>query len=86
MKGQKSSRLDAVESHLSMQRNILEQLFNELQQVKNLAITTLETFKLTPGYDKAVADFKDAMVKLDKEKEAAVAKADVAPKLMKVED
>ena len=58
MKGQKASRLEAVETHLRMQKQILEQLYNELQHVKNLAITTLETFKAMPGYDQAVEDFK----------------------------
>ena len=65
MKGQKASRLDAVETHLKMQKQILEQLFNELQHVKNLAITTLETFKAMPGYDQAVEDFKAKLAEVE---------------------
>lgn len=84
MKGQKASRVEALEKHLQMQKHILEQLFNELTHIKNLAITTLETFKEMEGYDAAVKQFKDKMEKL--EKESVEDSPETGPTLIKDDD
>ena len=54
MKGQKQSRTDLIEKKLDAQNRIVEHLLNELSNMRDLAIGTLETLKLMPGYENAI--------------------------------
>ena len=61
MKGQKQSRTDLLEKTVNAQNRIVEHLLNELSNVRDLAIGTLETLKLMPGYEKAIEQIKQSI-------------------------
>jgi hypothetical protein len=72
MKGQKQSRTDLLEKTVNAQNRIVEHLLNELSNMRDLAIGTLETLKLMPGYDKAIEFLKKEADKIEKEKKDGV--------------
>ena len=61
MKGQKQSRTDLIEKKLDAQNRIVEHLLNELSNMRDLAIGTLETLKLMPGYEKAIEQIRESI-------------------------
>ena len=61
MKGQKQSRTDLIEKKLDAQNRIVEHLLNELINMRDLAIGTLETLKLMPGYEKAIEQIRESI-------------------------
>jgi len=61
MKGQKQSRTDLIEKKLNAQNRIIEHLLNELSNMRDLAIGTLETLKLMPGYEKAIEQIRESI-------------------------
>ena len=61
MKGQKQSRTDLLEKKLDAQNRIVEHLLNELSNMRDLAIGTLETLKLMPGYEKAIEQIRESI-------------------------
>ena len=58
MKGSKQSRTDLLEKKVQATINIIKQLLDENAYLKDLAVGTLETVKLMPGYDKAIEKLK----------------------------
>ena len=68
MKGSKQSRTDLLEKKLQATINIIKQLLDENAYLKDLAVGSLETIKLMPGYDKALEQLKQKL-KEDGEKE-----------------
>ena len=58
MKSQKSSRVDLLEKKIQALIGIVQQLLDENAYLKDLAVGTLETVKLMPGYDKAIEELK----------------------------
>ncbi len=68
MKGSKQSRTDLLEKKLQATINIIKQLLDENAYLKDLAVGSLETIKLMPGYDKALEKLKQKL-KEDGEKE-----------------
>ena len=56
MKGSKKSRTDLLEKKIQAAINIVKQLLDENAYLKDLAVGTLETVKLMPGYDKAIEE------------------------------
>ena len=58
MKGSKQSRTDLLEKKIQAAINIIKQLLDENAYLKDLAVGTLETVKLMPGYDKAIEELK----------------------------
>ena len=58
MKGSKQSRTDLLEKKVQATINIIKQLLDENAYLKDLAVGTLETVKLLPGYDKAIEELK----------------------------
>ena len=68
MKGSKQSRTDLLEKKLQATINIIKQLLDENAYLKDLAVGSLETIKLMPGYDKALEKLKQKL-KGDGEKE-----------------
>ena len=58
MKGSKQSRTDLLEKKVQATINIIKQLLDENAYLKDLAVCTLETLKLMPGYDKAIEVLK----------------------------
>ena len=68
MKGSKQSRTDLLEKKLQATINIIKQLLDENAYLIDLAVGSLETIKLMPGYDKALEKLKQKL-KEDGEKE-----------------
>ena len=75
MKGSKQSRTDLLEKKVQATINIIKQLLDENAYLKDLAVGTLETVKLLPGYDKAIEELKTKLKDGQEEKvEVPVAK------------
>jgi beta-phosphoglucomutase-like phosphatase (HAD superfamily) len=68
MKGSKQRRTDLLEKKLQATINIVKQLLDENAYLKDLAVGSLETIKLMPGYDEALEKLKQKL-KEDGEKE-----------------
>jgi len=58
MKGQKQSRVDNLEKRMAAVTNVLQQLINELNNVKTISMGTLQTIKEMPDYDEAIDKLK----------------------------
>jgi hypothetical protein len=58
MKGQKQSRIDSLEKRMAAMTNVAQQLIDELQHTRTLALGSLQTIKEMPGYDKAIEKLK----------------------------
>ncbi len=54
----KESKLIEMKNKIDAQSRIMQHLLNELSNVRDLAIGTLETLKLIPGYDDAIEKIK----------------------------
>ncbi len=75
MKGSKQSRTDLLEKKIQAAINIIKQLLDENTYLKDLAVGTLETVKLMPGYDEAIEQLKNKL-KEDGEKKKMEVQAD----------
>ena len=58
MKGQKQSRTDALEKRMAATTNVLQQVINELDNIKTMIFGQQEIFKKLPGYEDAIAELK----------------------------
>ena len=58
MKGQKQIRVDNLEKRMAAVTNVLQQLINELNNVKTISMGTLQTIKEMPDYDEAIEKLK----------------------------
>ncbi len=54
----KESKLIEMKNKIDAQGRIMQHLLNELSNIRDLAIGTLETLKLIPGYDDAIEKIK----------------------------
>jgi hypothetical protein len=52
--------------------NIAQQLINENTQLRDLAVGTLETLKLMPGYDEAIKELQDSVTKKEEDKDGVI--------------
>lgn len=68
MKGSKQSRTDLLEKKIQALIGVVQQLLDENAYLKDLAVGTLETVKLMPGYDKAIEELKNKLKDGQKEK------------------
>ena len=59
MNGQKQSRVDLVEKKIKALTNVMQGIMNDIAQMKDLSIGTLETIKLMPDYDEALDKLKE---------------------------
>ena len=59
MKSKKLSRVEELEKKLHATIKMTEQLLMQNSYLKDLAIGTLETIKLMPGYEKAIQKLKE---------------------------
>ncbi len=75
MKGSKQSRTDLLEKKIQAAINIIKQLLDENAYLKDLAVGSLETIKLMPGYDEAIEELKTKL-KEDGEKKKMEVQAD----------
>ena len=67
MKGQKASRVDLVEKKIKALTNVMQGIMNDIAQMKDLSIGTLETIKLMPDYDEALDKLKENLKKEEEE-------------------
>ncbi len=63
----KESTLLEMQNKIKAITNVLQQLINENTQLRDLAVGTLETLKLMPGYDEAIEQLKESITKKEKE-------------------
>ena len=58
MKGQKQSRVDNLVKRMAAVTNVLQQLINELNNIKTISMGTLQTIKEMPDYNEAIEKLK----------------------------
>jgi len=58
MKGQKQSRVDNLEKRMAAVTNVLQQLINELNNIKTISMGTLQTIKEMTDYNEAIEKLK----------------------------
>ena len=61
MKGQKQSRIDSLERKLQIIGGALDNIINELGNLKDLSIGTIELVKHLDGYAEAVEKLKESV-------------------------
>ena len=59
MKGQKQSRTDALEKRMAAVTNVLQQLINEVNNLKTMVFGHQEILKQLEGYDNAIEKLKE---------------------------
>lgn len=59
MKGQKQSRTDALEKRMAAVTNVLQQLINEVSNLKTMAFGQQEILKQLEGYEDAIEKIKE---------------------------
>ena len=69
----KESKLLEMQNKVASMSNVMQQLINEVMNLRELSVGTYETVKLLPGYDKAIETLKSNLAKeKDKEKKLEV--------------
>jgi len=68
----KESTLIEMQNKIKALTNIAQQLINENTQLRDLAVGTLETLKLMPGYDKAIKELQDSVTKKEEDKDGVI--------------
>ena len=63
----KESKLLEMQNKIASMSNIVQQLINEVMNLRELSVGTLETVKLLPGYDKAIEELKSNLAKKQEE-------------------
>ena len=58
MKGQKQSRTDALEKRMAAVTNVLQQLINEINNLKTMVFGQQEIIKQLEGYEDAIDKLK----------------------------
>lgn len=71
----KESKLIEMRNKVETLGGVANQLIREINNIKQLAIGTLETVKLMPGYDEAIEELKTKL-KEDGEKKKMEVQAD----------
>lgn len=64
----KESKLLEMQNKIASMSNIVQQLINEVMNLRELSVGTYETVKLLPGYDKAIEELKSNLAKKQEEK------------------
>ena len=57
----KENTLLEMKNKIEAQTRVIQALINEINHMRDLSVGTLETIKLMPGYEDAIADLKRAM-------------------------
>ena len=68
MKTQKQSRVDALEKRIAAMTNVMQQLIQEVTNLRTLSFGTLETIKQMPGYNEALEKLKEKTTETNNEK------------------
>jgi|TARA_R110001599_G_scaffold113834_1_gene279246 uncharacterized protein (UPF0305 family) len=64
----KESKLLEMQNKIASMSSVMQQLINEVMNLRELSVGTYETVKLLPGYDEAIETLKSNLEK-EKEKE-----------------
>ena len=59
MKGQKQSRIDNIEKRLAAMTRVLQEIINETQNTKTIALGVHQTIKEMPDYEEAIEKLKE---------------------------
>tara|TARA_R100001510_G_C7453876_1_gene77478 strand:- start:207 stop:437 length:231 start_codon:yes stop_codon:yes gene_type:complete len=59
----KESKLIEMKNKVESLTRVVQQLINELQFTREVAVGSLETIKKMPGYDKALEELKNEVTK-----------------------
>ena len=62
MKGQKQSRTDALEKRMAAVTNVLQQLINEINNLKTMVFGQQEIIKQLEGYEDAIEEIKNCLL------------------------
>ena len=62
MKGMKGSRVDLLEKKIQALIRVVQQILDENNYLKDLAVGTLETVKNMEGYEQAIEKLKEKVV------------------------
>jgi len=73
MKGSKSSRVDLLEKKIEALIRVVQQILDENNYLKDLAVGTLETVKNIEGYEQAIEKLKEKVVAESGQTEEAIA-------------
>ena len=68
----KESTLIEMQNKIKALTNVMQHLINENTQLRDLAVGTLETLKLMPGYDKAINELQESVTKKQKETDGVI--------------
>ena len=71
MKGQKQSRTDALEKRMAAVTNVLQQLINEINNLKTMVFGQQEIIKQLEGYEDAIEEIKKKVAEEPSETEEA---------------
>jgi len=71
MKGQKQSRVDNLEKRMAAVTNVLQQLINEISNLKTMVFGQQEILKQLPGYEDAIEKIKEKVAEKPSEEEEA---------------
>ena len=71
MKGQKQSRTDALEKRMAAVTNVLQQLINEISNLKTMVFGQQEILKQLPGYEDAIEKIKEKVAEEPSERKEA---------------
>ena len=58
MKSQKQSRVDGLEKRMAAVTNVLQQLINEVNNLKTMTLGNYSLSKYLPGYEEAIEKLK----------------------------
>lgn len=68
MKTQKQSRVDSLEKRVAAMTNVIQQLIQEVTNLRTLSFGTLETIKQMPDYNEALEKLKEKTTETNNEK------------------
>ena len=71
MKGQKQSRTDALEKRMAATTNVLQQVINEIENLKTMVFGQQEILKQLEGYEDAIDKLKKKVAEEPSEGEEA---------------
>ena len=69
MKGSKQSKADHQQKQIQALINVVQQLLDETAYLKDLAVGTLETVKLMPGYQDSIDQLKKQVEEQNKQED-----------------
>ena len=72
MKGQKQSRTDALEKRMAAVTNVLQQLINEISNLKTMVFGQQEVLKQLEGYEDAIEKIKEKVAEEPSKGEALI--------------